>query len=312
MLPLYRNKVCASQRHSGTERIRLSTVPTPALHPTCIHATRRHTNTRAVSREHSPDTAAQTNTLKIQTTHIQTLSLLNELALLRKDSATTLYHTLIPWGELAIGRDEQKKRGTLGYERGREKEEVRGEIKKRLERGRRAGRGKCCTSLLISLRKMIEGIGWGGRGAGVEGGCLGGGRGGGGAGGGGVVCCRSRQTSGWVNRLMGVRGGEGRWGDGGGGGRVQRCCCAGGNSAVRAPSRDPGPICWWDWRIRLVYTRIAHPSYPSTLPPPSLALLPSLSHQHFPPLSSNIPNNPPSPSSYPLSPTPVLPSPAGP
>lgn len=53
-------------------------------------------NTRAVSREHSPDTAAQTNTLKIQTTHIQTLSLLNELALLRKDSATTLYHTLIP------------------------------------------------------------------------------------------------------------------------------------------------------------------------------------------------------------------------
>ena len=39
---------------------------------------------------------------------------------------------------------------------------MRGEIKKRLERGRRAGRVKCCTSLLISLRKMIEGIGRGG------------------------------------------------------------------------------------------------------------------------------------------------------
>lgn len=158
--------------HSGTERIRLSTVPASALHPTCIHAT--HTHTHTVNREHSPGTAAQTNTLKIQTTHIQTLSLLNELALLRKDSATTLYHTLIPWGELAIGRDEQKKRSTLGYERGREKEEVRGEIKKRLERGRRAGRGKCCTSLLISLRKMIEGIGRGGERS-WSGGCLGGG-----------------------------------------------------------------------------------------------------------------------------------------
>lgn len=44
---------------------------------------------------------------------------------------------------------------------------MRGEIKKRLERGRRAGRGKCCTSLLISLRKMIEGIGRGGGWGGV-------------------------------------------------------------------------------------------------------------------------------------------------
>lgn len=104
------------QRHSGTERIRLSTVPTSALH----HAHAR-TGTHTVNWEHSPGTAAQTNTLKIQTTHIQTLSLLNELALLRKDSATTLYHTLIPWGELAIGRDEQKKRSTVGYERERKR-----------------------------------------------------------------------------------------------------------------------------------------------------------------------------------------------
>lgn len=104
------------KRHSGTERIRLSTVPTSALHH--AHA---HTGTHTVNWEHSPGTAAQTNTLKIQTTHIQTLSLLNELALLRKDSATTLYHTLIPWGELAIGRDEQKKRSTVGYERERKR-----------------------------------------------------------------------------------------------------------------------------------------------------------------------------------------------
>lgn len=30
--------------HCGTERIRLSTVPTSALHPTCIHATHTHTH----------------------------------------------------------------------------------------------------------------------------------------------------------------------------------------------------------------------------------------------------------------------------
>lgn len=136
-------KFALPKSHSGTERIRLSTVPTAALHPTCIHATHTHTKTHTVNREHRPGTAAQTNTLKIQTTHIQTLSVLNELALLRKDSATTMYHTLIPWGELTIGWDEQRKRSTRGYERGREEVKVRGEIKKRLERGRRAGREKC-------------------------------------------------------------------------------------------------------------------------------------------------------------------------
>lgn len=46
---------------------------------------------------------------------------------------------------------------------------------------------------------------------------------------GGVVCCRSRQTSGWVNRLMGVRGGEARCGEEKG---ERQECCAGGNSAV--------------------------------------------------------------------------------
>lgn len=151
MLLLYRKKVSSSQtpqwnRQNQTQHCSYLCF-TLAVH-TC------HTHAHTENWEHSPAIAAQTNTLKIQTRHIQTLSVLNELALLRKDFATTLYHTLIPWGELAIGRDEQRKRSSLGYERGREKEEVRGEIKKRLERGRRAGRGKCCTSLLISLRKM--------------------------------------------------------------------------------------------------------------------------------------------------------------
>lgn len=152
-------KFVLPKSRSGTERIRLSTVCTAALHLTCIHAT--HTNTHTVNREHSPSTAAQTNTLKIQTTHIQTLSLLNELALLRKDSATTLYHTLIPWGERDRKRRTEEKKHSGIWKRKRKREGERRNQKAPGEREESRKR-KVCTSLLISLRMMIEGIGHGG------------------------------------------------------------------------------------------------------------------------------------------------------
>lgn len=89
MLLLYRNKVCASQtpqwnRKNQTQHCSYLCF-TPNTH-------RPHTPKHTVSREHSPGTAAQTNTLKIQTTHIQTLSLLNELALLKEDSQLYTTH----------------------------------------------------------------------------------------------------------------------------------------------------------------------------------------------------------------------------
>lgn len=125
----------------------------------------------------------------------------------------------------------------------------------------------------------------------------------GGVGGGGVVCCRSRQTSGWVNRLMGVRGGEGRWGKGWG--ERHRCCCAGGNSAVWAPSRDPGPICWWDWRIYVLFTRtspgpripptpLLHPLLRSPISTSPRCLQTSLTNPllHPPTLSHPLPSSP--------------------
>lgn len=86
---------------------------------------------------------------------------------------------------------------------------------------------KVCTPLLISLRKMMGGYDGGGGLSGWrsgEAGAVGGG--------GALECCRSRQTSGWVNRLMGVRGGEARWGEGWGE-RHKRC--AGGNSSISRP-----------------------------------------------------------------------------
>lgn len=99
MLLRYRNKVCAAEKPQWNRKNQTQHCSygcfTPNMHTCHTHA-RTHTKTHTVNREHRPGTAAQTNTLKIQTTHIQTLSVLNELALLRKDSTTTLYRTLIP------------------------------------------------------------------------------------------------------------------------------------------------------------------------------------------------------------------------
>lgn len=92
MLLFYRNKVSSSQtpqwnRKNQTQHCSYL-CSTPAVH-TC----HTHTSTHTVNWEHSPGIQAQTNTLKIQTTHIQTLSLLNELALLRKDCHNSVPHT---------------------------------------------------------------------------------------------------------------------------------------------------------------------------------------------------------------------------
>lgn len=251
MLLFYRNKVSSSQtpqwnRKNQTQHCSYL-CSTPAVH-TC----HTHTSSHTVNWEHSPSIQAQTNTLKIQTTHIQTLSLLNELALLRKDSATTLYHTLIPCGELAIGRDEQKKRSTLGYERGREKGGERRNQKAPGEREESRKRKVLHLAPHISKEDDRRDKKWG-EGAGAQGVWVGD------VDGGGVVCCRSRQTNGWVNRLMGVKRGESRGAKGWvSGWSVHRCWGAGGgNEADRVPSTNLGPTFWWDCHFRLIYTHIS-------------------------------------------------------
>lgn len=122
------------------------------------------------------------------------------------------------------------------------------------------------------------------------------------------MCCRFRQTNGQVNRLMGVKSGEGR-----GGKRWGKWVEGSTDAVVLGETQLLGfhletQALYNDENVSVLFT---HTHISPILPPPP-SLHESFSHQHFPPLSSNIHNNrllhPPT-LSHPLPSSPALQAP---